>query len=75
MWHALTAARAGAREPEPVVLVISGPSGVGKDAVLRRLQELRPDLFFVVTATTRSTLCSRLQGAHARAVCAALHQL
>ena len=41
-------------DPEPVVLVISGPSGVGKDAVLRRLQELRPDLFFVVTATTRS---------------------
>ena len=40
-------------EPEPVVLVISGPSGVGKDAVLRRLQELRPDLYFVVTATTR----------------------
>ena len=48
---------AQAPEPEPVVLVISGPSGVGKDAVLRRLQELRPDLYFVVTATSRHELC------------------
>lgn len=34
-------------------MVISGPSGVGKDAVIRRLQEIRPDLHFVVTATSR----------------------
>lgn len=37
----------------PLVLVVSGPSGVGKDAVIRRLQEQRPDLHFVVTATSR----------------------
>jgi len=37
----------------PLVVVISGPSGVGKDAVIRRLQEQRPDLYFVVTATSR----------------------
>lgn len=40
--------------PSPIVMVISGPSGVGKDAVIRRLQEVRPDLHFVVTATSRS---------------------
>ena len=38
---------------QPIVLVISGPSGVGKDAVVKALQELRPDLYFVVTATSR----------------------
>ena len=40
--------------PPPVVVVISGPSGVGKDAVVRRLQSLRPDLHMVVTATDRA---------------------
>ena len=40
--------------PPPAVIVISGPSGVGKDAVMRRLQELRPDLHQVVTATSRA---------------------
>ena len=39
--------------PQPLVVVISGPSGVGKDAVIRRLQDKRPDLHFVVTATSR----------------------
>lgn len=41
--------------PEPpLAIVISGPSGVGKDAVIRELQRKRPDLHFVVTATSRS---------------------
>ncbi len=39
--------------PSPLLVVVSGPSGVGKDAVLARLRELRADLFFAVTATTR----------------------
>jgi guanylate kinase len=34
-------------------VVISGPSGVGKDAVLADLRETHPELFFAVTATTR----------------------
>ena len=38
---------------KPVVLIVSGPSGVGKDSVVQRLQELRPDMHFVVTATSR----------------------
>lgn len=38
----------------PLLIVISGPSGVGKDTIARRLINRRPDNFyFVVTATTR----------------------
>ncbi len=37
----------------PLLIVISGPSGVGKDAVLRRLKARGADFHFVVTATTR----------------------
>lgn len=37
-------------------MVISGPSGVGKDAVIKALQASRPDLHFVVTATSRCAL-------------------
>jgi len=38
----------------PLLLILSGPSGVGKDTVARMLIERRPnDFYFVVTATTR----------------------
>jgi guanylate kinase len=38
----------------PLLLIISGPSGVGKDTIARMLLERRPESFhFVVTATTR----------------------
>jgi guanylate kinase len=38
----------------PVLIIISGPSGVGKDTIARRLIKRRPDdFYFVVTATTR----------------------
>jgi guanylate kinase len=39
--------------PQPVLVVISGPSGVGKDAVLQGLKQRGFPLHFVVTATTR----------------------
>lgn len=37
----------------PLLIVISGPAGVGKDAVLRRIKELGRPFHFVVTATDR----------------------
>ncbi|MCC7353949.1 MAG: guanylate kinase [Anaerolineae bacterium] len=37
----------------PVMVVLSGPSGVGKDAVLNRMKEMGYPFHFVVTATTR----------------------
>jgi guanylate kinase len=40
--------------PEPLLIVISGPSGAGKDSVIKRMKELKLPLHFVVTATTRS---------------------
>jgi guanylate kinase len=38
---------------KPLLLVLSGPSGAGKDAVLTRLKELDFPLEFIVTVTTR----------------------
>ena len=37
----------------PLLVVISGPSGVGKDAVIAKLRETHSEMFFAVTATTR----------------------
>ncbi|MGD0765577.1 MAG: guanylate kinase [Dehalococcoidia bacterium] len=37
----------------PLLLVISGPSGAGKDAVIARVREALPKAHFAVTATTR----------------------
>jgi guanylate kinase len=37
----------------PLLVVISGPSGVGKDSVIRRLQERNAPIHFVVNATSR----------------------
>ena len=37
----------------PLLVVISGPSGVGKDMAIIRMKELGYPFYFVVTATTR----------------------
>ncbi|MDX1377780.1 MAG: guanylate kinase [Anaerolineales bacterium] len=39
--------------PQPLLIVISGPSGAGKDTVMQRMQERGLPFHFVVTATTR----------------------
>ncbi len=40
-------------ESKPIFLVISGPSGVGKDAVMTGLREALPGAQFITTVTTR----------------------
>jgi len=40
-------------EPSPLVVVISGPSGAGKDSVVQRMKEQGCPFHFVVTATDR----------------------
>ncbi len=44
-------------------MIVSGPSGVGKDTVARRLIKRRPeDFYFVVTATTREARNNEVHG-------------
>jgi guanylate kinase len=45
--------RRGDRGSRPLLVVLSGPSGVGKDAVLARMKRLGRPFYYVVTATTR----------------------
>jgi len=45
--------RGGDRSSQPLLVVLSGPSGVGKDAVLARMRRLGRPFHYVVTATTR----------------------
>lgn len=39
--------------PEPLLIVLSGPSGVGKDSVIEEMKKRDLPLQFVITATTR----------------------
>ena len=48
----------------PRVFIISGPSGVGKDAVIEQLRERFPEAFFAVTATTRERRPGEIDGVH-----------
>jgi guanylate kinase len=48
--------------------VISGPSGVGKGTVVRRLLDSHPDLVFSVSATTRRPRPGEVDGVHYRFV-------
>ena len=38
---------------EPLLIIVSGPSGVGKDAILNRLKDKNLPYAFITTATTR----------------------
>jgi guanylate kinase len=48
--------------PHPLLIVLSGPAGVGKDAVLNRLKVMRYPLYFVVTATDRAPRPNEVDG-------------
>jgi guanylate kinase len=48
--------------PEPLLIVLSGPSGVGKDSVLNRMKERGMPFHFVVTATTRAKRPDEIDG-------------
>lgn len=50
------------QNPQPLLIVLSGPSGVGKDAVLNRMRELRRPFHYVVTATTRRKRAGEVNG-------------
>jgi guanylate kinase len=41
------------RPPRPLLVVLSGPSGVGKDSILMRMRDVGFPFHFVVTATSR----------------------
>ena len=44
---------AGRSPKSPLLIILSGPSGVGKDAILARMRRLKLPFHYVVTATTR----------------------
>jgi guanylate kinase len=50
------------RKPNPLLIVISGPSGVGKDSVVQRMKEREFPFHFVVTATTRDRRENEVNG-------------
>jgi guanylate kinase len=47
---------------EPLLIVISGPSGAGKDTVVQRMKERGLPFHFVVTATTRAPRPNEVHG-------------
>jgi guanylate kinase len=47
---------------QPLLIVISGPSGAGKDTVIQRMKERELPFHFVVTATTRPRRANEVNG-------------
>ncbi len=50
------------RAPQPLLVIVSGPSGVGKDATLRRMKEDGAPFHFLVTNTTRPQRPNEIEG-------------
>ena len=48
--------------PQPLLVVISGPSGVGKDAVVKAMQKRGQPFHFVVTMTSRKPRVGEVEG-------------
>ena len=49
-------------EPHPILVVLSGPSGVGKDTTLSLMKRRQLPFHFVVTATTRPRRPNEVEG-------------
>lgn len=49
-----------------VLLVLSGPSGAGKDTIIERLRQLEPEIAYCVSATTRPPRPYEIDGVHYR---------
>ncbi|RCK75018.1 MAG: Guanylate kinase [Anaerolineae bacterium] len=49
-------------QSEPLLIVISGPSGAGKDSVIKAMQKRGLPIHFVVTATSRARRPNEVEG-------------
>jgi guanylate kinase len=61
---ALTRSGGPADPPAPMLVIISGPSGVGKDTIIAALQRRhhQPEYYYVVTCTTRARRPNETEG-------------
>ncbi|HSK92902.1 MAG TPA: guanylate kinase [Candidatus Angelobacter sp.] len=50
--------------PNPMLVVVSGPSGVGKSTIVAELGRRRPQVVPIVTATTRPQRPDEIDGVH-----------
>jgi guanylate kinase len=50
--------------PNPMLVVVSGPSGVGKSTIVAELARRRPQVVPIVTATTRRKRGDEIDGVH-----------
>jgi guanylate kinase len=50
--------------PNPMLVVVSGPSGVGKSTIVAELARRRPQVVPIVTATTRERREGEIDGVH-----------
>jgi guanylate kinase len=49
---------------KPILLVVSGPSGSGKDSVIAALRTLEPRVGYCVSTTTRTARPGEIEGVH-----------